>query len=118
MNTASFPTPGFAVRRSRSGWFFGVCGGLAKHFNLDPAPIRLIVVIGFILSGFFPVGLAYLVAAAVMKVEPEAAPRVPHPAVSSRRLDSFRRLERVLDELDRRTRRLEDEVVRREVALK
>lgn len=44
--------------------FFGVCGGIAEYFNVDPVLIRLIVVVFTILGG---AGLiAYIIAAIIM----------------------------------------------------
>ena len=47
---------------------FGVCGGIAEYFNVDPTLIRL----GFVaIALMFGTGLlAYLIAAFVMPVKP------------------------------------------------
>lgn len=47
---------------------FGVCGGLAEYFDIDPTVLRLILVLAVICAG---VGLvAYLVAALIIPVNP------------------------------------------------
>ena len=47
---------------------FGVCGGLAKYFDIDATVIRLILVLAVIFAG---VGIiAYLAAALVIPEEP------------------------------------------------
>ncbi len=46
----------------------GVCGGLAKHFDLDPTIVRLIAVLTLFLG---PTGvLVYLILAIVVPLEP------------------------------------------------
>ena len=50
------------LRRSRRHRMIaGVVGGLADHFGLSPNGLRLIYVIGSILSAAFPGILAYVV---------------------------------------------------------
>jgi phage shock protein C len=49
---------------------FGVCQGVGDYFDISANGIRALLVIALICTGFFPVGLAYLVAALVMKKEP------------------------------------------------
>jgi phage shock protein C len=49
------------LRRSRSDRkIAGVCGGLAKHFDLDPTYVRIGYVLLSILSAAFPGTLIYL----------------------------------------------------------
>lgn len=56
--------------RSRDGILFGVCRGLAEYFDVSVFWTRVIVLVGFIVSGFFPVGVGYILAALLMKPEP------------------------------------------------
>jgi phage shock protein PspC (stress-responsive transcriptional regulator) len=50
------------LRRSRTDrQIAGVMGGLAEYFNLDPTLLRVIYVIGSIVSAAFPGVLVYLV---------------------------------------------------------
>lgn len=56
--------------RSNDRIFFGVCRGLADYFNFSVFWTRMLVVIAFLVSGFFPVGAAYLLLALLMKPEP------------------------------------------------
>ena len=47
--------------RSRTNrWVFGVCGGLAEFFGIDPIVVRLVFIIGALL-GFGSFILIYLV---------------------------------------------------------
>lgn len=40
----------------------GVCGGLGKYFDLDPTLVRLLWVLGFLVTGCFPMFIAYIIA--------------------------------------------------------
>ncbi len=51
---------------------FGVCGGIAEYFNVDPTIVRLALVL-LVFSGFGIV--AYIVAAIVMPEEPVVTSR-------------------------------------------
>lgn len=60
----------------------GVCGGLARYFNIDPAIVRLLFVLAVALGGASP--LIYLVLWLVMPEEqaaytPAALPNHPRP---------------------------------------
>ena len=56
--------------RSRRGMILGVCRGLGEYFDLSVFWLRVITLIAFIVSGFFPVGLGYVILALLMKKEP------------------------------------------------
>jgi phage shock protein C len=56
--------------RSRRGLLFGVCRGIADHFDLSTFWIRVIVTVLFIATGFFPTVVLYILAALLMKREP------------------------------------------------
>lgn len=47
----------------------GVLGGLAGYLQMDVTIIRLLFVILLLVTGFFPFGILYLIAAAVMPSE-------------------------------------------------
>lgn len=47
----------------------GVCGGLARYLNIDATLVRVLMVLAFVFTGFFPVGAVYLVAWALMPRE-------------------------------------------------
>jgi phage shock protein C len=54
-------------RTDRKLW--GVCGGIAQHFDIDPTLVRIITVVSVFFTG---VGLiAYIIAAIVLPVEGE-----------------------------------------------
>lgn len=56
--------------RSRDGWIFGVCRGLADYFDVSVTVTRILTVIAFLLTGFWPVGALYILLALLMKAEP------------------------------------------------
>ena len=64
--------PDFRKRlyKSREKMIFGVCGGVAKYFNIDPTLVRLIVV-ALSLFGIGTGIFAYIIAAIVIPNEPD-----------------------------------------------
>lgn len=40
----------------------GVCGGLGEYIGTDPNIVRLVTLLGLLITGIFPVGIVYLVA--------------------------------------------------------
>lgn len=48
-------------RSSRDRMIYGICGGLAEYFAIDPTLVRLLMVIALFVTGG-TVGIAYLVA--------------------------------------------------------
>ena len=50
------------LHRSRKNRMIaGVCGGLGEHFGIDPTLVRIVYVVGSILSVAFPGILVYLI---------------------------------------------------------
>ncbi len=105
--------------RSRNRVVFGICQGLADHFDLSVVWIRLGLVAISLFSGIFPFPIFYLIAAFIIKEAPEREPRnEPEPCyeedyyetdVSSRTL-SLRRLKNRFDSIESRIRRMENYV--------
>jgi len=56
--------------RSRNGVIAGVCAGLAEYFDFSVFWTRAIAVGVLLLSGVWPVVIAYLIAAVLMKRDP------------------------------------------------
>ena len=57
-------------RSRKNKKLFGVCGGLAEYFDIDPTVLRLILALAVVCAG---VGLvAYLIAALIIPVNPNA----------------------------------------------
>lgn len=107
------------IYRARDGVVFGVCRGLADHFDFPVFWVRMALVVMFIFSGFWPVIGVYLIAAFIMKPEPvkpiasDEEREFYHSYVNSPK-SAAERLKRKFRELDRRIRRMEDEVTGRE----
>ena len=107
------------IYRARDGVFLGVCKGLAEYFDFSIFWVRMALVVMFIFSGFWPVIGLYLVAAFFMKPEPvkpiasEEEREFYNSYVNSPK-SAAQRLKKKFQELDRRIRRMEDEVTGRE----
>lgn len=56
--------------RARDGMIFGVCKGLADHFNFSVLWTRALAVAAVIFTGIWPTVALYLVAACLMKRDP------------------------------------------------
>ncbi|ANC78478.1 MAG: PspC domain-containing protein [Bacillota bacterium] len=54
------------LKRSNDAKISGVCGGIAEYMNVDPTVVRLGTVALALFTAVFPVGLAYIIALAVM----------------------------------------------------
>ncbi len=59
------------LRRSSERKLFGVCGGVAEYFDIDPSLVR----IGFVFFSFWPAGLGILVYIILLIVMPEGQSR-------------------------------------------
>jgi phage shock protein C len=105
--------------RSRNGLIFGVCRGLADYFDFSTAAMRVIIVIAFLLTGFYPVGIAYVVAGLVMKLEPVLALQNEretefYNSYTTSRPMALSRLRDTFDSLDKRIQRMESIVTARD----
>lgn len=107
------------IYRARDGVFLGVCKGISEYFDFSLFWIRMGMVVFFIFSGFWPVIGVYLVAAFFMKPKPikpitsEGEREFYDSYVNSPRTAAHR-LKKKFRDLDRRIRRMEDEVTARE----
>lgn len=52
--------------RSMDNKIFGVCGGIAEYFDLDPTIIRLLWVVATLFTAAFPGVLAYIICALII----------------------------------------------------
>jgi phage shock protein C len=57
----------------------GVCGGLAKHFDLPASKLRVVWVLGTLFSAAFPGVLLYLALWYLLPEEPPPAPSFDPP---------------------------------------
>ena len=109
---------GKGLYRSRDGMICGVCKGIAEYLDFSIFWMRVIAV--FLALFTFPwVVVGYFVAALLMKPEPvlpfetEADQEFYNSYVSSRPM-ALHRLKRTFDGLERRIRRMEDIVTKRD----
>jgi phage shock protein C len=107
------------IYRSRQGAIFGVCRGLAEHFDFSVFWVRFIAIALLVFSGLWPAMILYLLAALVMKPEPVMPISSPgerhfYDAYASSRHEAAQRLKRRYDGLEERIRRMEDVVTSRE----
>ena len=106
--------------RSRNGLILGVCRGIADSFDLSAFWIRAILIVVFIFTGFWPIIGIYILAALLMKSEPDAPghkrPGRHSSGCRSRRTgyQTAERLKRKWRHLEKRIRRMEDKVTSRE----
>lgn len=107
------------IYRARDGVFLGVCKGVADYFDFSVFWVRMIIVVVFIFSGFWPVVGVYLVAAFFMKPEPvrpieSEEERVFYDSYVHSPRSAAQRLKKRFADLDRRIRRMEDVVTGKE----
>lgn len=57
--------------RSPDGIIAGVCSGLARRLGVSSLVVRAVTVTAFLCTGFFPVGLIYLLLALILPPGPE-----------------------------------------------
>jgi phage shock protein C len=107
------------IYRSRKGAIFGVCRGMAEHFDFSVFWARAIAVIFLLFSGFWPAIGLYLIAALLMKPAPvipinnEAEQEFYESYTSSRHLAALR-IKKRYENLENRIRRMEHIVTTRE----
>jgi phage shock protein C len=107
------------IYRSRNGVIFGVCRGMADHFDFSILWARVIAIIFLFVTGFWPAIGIYLIATLLMKpapvvpIETEAEQEFYDSYANSRHL-AARRIKRRYENLERRIRRMEHIVTARE----
>ena len=107
------------VYRARNGVIFGVCRGLAEHFDFSVLWARVIAVIFLLVSGFWPAIGLYLIAALMIKPAPivplkNEAEQEFYDSYTRSRYMAARRLKRRFENLERRLQRMEHIVTTRE----
>ena len=107
------------IYRSRRGIFMGVCRGFAEHFNFSVFWTRLIVFLLFMFTGFWPVGVFYIIAGLLLKMEPVSPLRTErdqefYDTYTTSRESAIQRIKRKFDNIERRIQRMEHTVTSRE----
>lgn len=110
------------VYRSRQGILMGVCRGLAQHFNFSVVWLRIVVFLLFLFTGFWPVGVLYIVAGLVLKMEPvipieNEEDEEFYQSYTNSRESAIQRIKRKFDNIERRIQRMEDTVTSRDFEL-
>jgi len=105
--------------RSRHGLIMGVCKGIADYFDFSVFWTRAITLFLFLVTGFWPIGVIYFVAALVMKPEPtlplrERGEKEFYDSYVHSRGTAVERLKRRFENLDRRIQRMEHVVTSKE----
>ena len=104
--------------RSRHGLFMGVCKGLAQHFDFSVFWTRTLVLIAFLFTGFWPVGVLYIVAGLVLKAEPVSPLRTRqdeefYDTYARSRESALQRVREKYENIERRIQRMEHTVTSR-----
>lgn len=95
--------------RSRNGLILGVCKGLAEYLGIGTGLVRFIAVVLFLTTGFWPVGVIYLALGLVLDKAPQPNPE-PGASPLLSRAEKLRGLQKRMEQLDGRIRRMEDTV--------
>jgi phage shock protein C len=98
--------------RSRGGWIFGVCQGLADYSEIDVKWVRLATIIAVFMTALWPMVIIYIMAAIFIKPAPYSMPEDVedwefYNTYSTDRKMALLRLKRKFDVLERRARRIE-----------
>ena len=101
--------------RSRNGVILGVCRGLAEYFDFSVFWARTIAILIFFFSGLWPVLGIYFLAGLLMKPEPVIPlhtdeEREFYDSYAHSRNRAAQRIKQRYERLERRLRRLEDNV--------
>ncbi len=110
---------GNGLYRSRKGILMGVCKGFAQYFNFSIFWTRVIVLMLFLLTGFWPVGVFYIIAGLLMQVEPVSpihteTDQAFYDNYTQSRSSAIQRIKRKFDNIERRIQRMEHTVTSRE----
>jgi len=107
------------IYRSRKGIFMGVCRGLAEYFNFSVSWLRIVTLLLFLFTGFWPIGVMYIVAGLLLKVEPvsplhDEKDQEFYDTYTRSRQSAIQRIKRKFDNIERRIQRMEHTVTSRE----
>lgn len=107
------------IYRSRRGIFMGVCRGLADYFNFSVFWLRIIVLLIFLFTGFWPIGVMYIVAGLLLRMEPvsplqDEKDQEFYDTYADSRQSGIQRVKRKFENIERRIQRMEHTVTSRE----
>lgn len=111
------PNPTRFYRSPHEKVIGGVCGGLGERFGWDPVLVRVAAVLLLFLSGFFPVGLIYVVVMILTPYAPREYMRNIDPeegafwrGVSDRPRATFSQMKYTFMDLEDRLQKMERKV--------
>ncbi|MBU1341954.1 MAG: envelope stress response membrane protein PspC [Proteobacteria bacterium] len=107
------------IYRSRKGLFMGVCRGLAEYFNFSVFWLRIVTLLLFLFTGFWPIGVMYIVAGLLLKMEPVSPlhnekDQEFYDTYTHSRQSAVQRIKRKFENIERRIQRMEHTVTSRE----
>ena len=97
----------WSLYRSRRGLFFGVCRGVAERLDISVFWTRVVTLVAFVVTGFWPVGAAHLLAALLLKREPGRWEPPYRRYARDAQYGAARACRHAADSLDARLRRVE-----------
>ena len=97
----------------------GVCRGIAEYFGISVSWTRIITLLLFLFTGFWPVGVMYIVAGLVIKVEPVVPFHTENDhefynSYTQSRESAIQRIKRKFENIERRIQRMEHTVTSKE----
>jgi len=103
------------IYRSRRGIFMGVCRGLAEYFNFSVVWLRIITLALFLFTGFWPVGVFYIMAGLLIKMEPVSPLSTEkdqefYDTYTHSRQSAIQKIKRKFENIERRIQRMEHTV--------
>mmetsp|Transcript_24593 Transcript_24593/g.11768 ORF Transcript_24593/g.11768 Transcript_24593/m.11768 type:complete len:138 (-) Transcript_24593:49-462(-) len=107
------------IYRSRRGIFMGICRGLAEHFDFSVFWVRTIFFVLFLFTGFWPIGVIYIVAGLLLKVEPvqplhNENDQEFYDTYTYSKQSAIQRIKKKFENIERRIQRMEHTVTLRE----
>lgn len=55
------------LKRSKDGLIFGVCKGIAQSLGVGVTFVRILTLMAFIMTGFFPTAVIYILLALILE---------------------------------------------------
>ena len=97
----------------------GVCRGVAEYFDISVFWTRIVTLIIFLFTGFWPIGVMYIIAGLVLKVEPASPLHTENDhefynSYTQSRESAIQRIKRKFDNIERRIQRMEHTVTSKE----
>ncbi len=97
----------------------GVCRGLADYFSFSVFWLRIITLVLFLFTGFWPIGVIYIVAGLLLKMEPvsplhDEKDQEFYDTYTHSRQSAIQRVKRKFENIERRIQRMEHTVTSRE----